>query len=170
MNDAPWELLYDLAQHDSARTIDLVWALVVLVATAVLWWWPRARIARFASVLGLVLLGVLGLRAWEQHQLLQALRDGRTLSAQGPVQGHATEQRRWKRSGESGWRRMTVEAFSVGAVRFGFSRDADAPGFRNLAEPPWAPVAGEELRVQYVESADDDPMGRRILRLERRLP
>lgn len=170
MNEPPWELLYDLAQQDPARHIDLVWALVVLAATAVLWWWPRARIARFGSVLGLVLLGALGLRAWEQHQSLQALREGRTLSAQGPVRDHATEQRAWKRTGESGWRRSTVEAFSVGAVRFGFSRDADAPGFRNLGDPPWVPAAGEELRIQYLETAGDDPMGRRILRLERRRP
>jgi hypothetical protein len=114
VNDAPWELLVDFAQQNPARTIDLVWALVVLVATAVLWWWPRerlGRVTRFGSVLGLVLLGVLGLRAWEQRQLLRALPQGTALSAQGPV-------------------------------RFGFSRDAEAPGLRNLTEPPWVPVAG----------------------------
>lgn len=170
MDTSTWILVYDLAQQDRARSIDIAYAIGTVLVVALLWWWPRLRWARWGSLVALVLLAVLGLRAWEQHTLLAALRDGRATVVQGPVQDAARELRTWKRTGESAWRRTTAEAITVAGVRFGWTQDADAPGFRNLGAPEWTPADGDVLRVHFVETAGDDPMARRIVRLERLAP
>jgi hypothetical protein len=170
--DSAYDTLYDLALQGPPNTGWLAASAVALgIALAVLWRRRRrgeslAAPGFFAAAFALM-LAVTCLSVWDHHRLQAALRDGRTLVVEGTLQSYGVEQRARYNSSTKRYDRSISESFYVGAVPFGFIRDASAAGYTNSGDEPLAFVDGETLRVHYVEDYPGGFDSRRILRLER---
>jgi uncharacterized protein (TIGR03382 family) len=171
--DIPYETLYDLALQGPPNTGWLAAsAVALLIALAVLWRRrrqgeslvaPRFFAAAFALVLAVTCLSV-----WDHHRLQAALREGRVLVVEGTLQSYGVQHRASYNFSSKRYDRSIAESFYVGAVPFGFIRDASAAGYTNSGDEPLVFADGQTLRVHYVEDPPGGFDGRRILKLERR--
>jgi hypothetical protein len=174
--DSRYETLYDLALQGPPNTAWLAASAVALVLALVVLWRRRRHGQAlgtpgfFACGFALVLI-VTSLSVWDHHRLQAALREGRALVAEGPLQSYGVDHRAHYNSSTKRYDRSIAESFYVGEVAFGFIRDASVAGYTNSGEEPLAFVQGEMLRVHYVEDTPGQFDSRRIVRLERlRLP
>jgi hypothetical protein len=169
------EPLFDLDRHGWQHGPMLALGLVVLIAAVAGWVRQRRRrgsvvLPGFFAVVGLLLPTVAGLALWEHRMLSAALAEGRAQVVEGVVQSHeVTLHARWNANSKR-YDRSTWEAFYVGPVAFGFTRDGSAVGFTNGGGAPLVLSDGDVLRVHYVEQTPGDFASRRIVRLERLSP
>jgi hypothetical protein len=169
---ATYDTLYDLAQQGPPNTGWLAISAVALVVTLVVLWRRHRRAQKlgnprwFAGACALMLL-VTGLSVWDHHRLDAALREGRTLVVEGELLSHGVQHRATWNSSSKRYDRSIAESFYVGAVPFGFIRDASVAGYTNSGDEPLSFTPGETLRVHYVEDVPGEFDSRRILRLER---
>jgi hypothetical protein len=173
MNSAPgFETLFDLAGHGWRYGPLLAGGVLLLLLALAALAWQRRRgrslvLPGFFVVVGVVMPAIAGLAWWEHRLLAAALHDGRAQVVEGVVQSHEVTQRASWNGNSKRYDRSTWEAFLVGGVAFGFTRDGSAVGFTNGAATPLALADGEVLRVHFVEQTPGDFASRRILRLER---
>jgi hypothetical protein len=167
-----YELLFDLGQQQTGEAFWLLLGSAILIPAT----WLRVRRTRqggatamptFMMLFGAVALACGLITIWDHQRLLNHLQAGRVEIAEGLVASHSVESiarydHQAKRYNRSEW-----EAFLVGTIAFGFTRDASAVGFKNGAEPRVQLRDGEWLRIAYVEDVAGDFSQRRILRLER---
>ncbi|MGA0609340.1 hypothetical protein [Caldimonas sp. KR1-144] len=173
---AAYDTLYDLALQGPPNTGWLVASAVALVVALVVLW--RRRRQRhglgvrcfFTGASALILLAT-GFSVWDHQRLQAALREGQTLVVEGALQSYSVQHRAEYNSSTKRYDRSIAESFYVGAVPFGFIRDASVAGYTNSGDEPLNFAQGETLRVHYVEDAPGEFDSRRIVRLERlRLP
>lgn len=174
--DAAYDTLYDLALQGPPNTGWLVASAVALAAALVVLW--RRRQQRqglgvrcfFAGASALMLLAT-GLSVRDHQRLQAALREGRALVVEGALQSYGVQHRAEYNTSTKRYDRSIAESFYVGAVPFGFIRDASVAGYTNSGDAPLAFAPGETLRVHYVEDTPGEFDSRRIVRLERlRMP
>lgn len=166
------DTLYDLPslgwQHGPVLAVG---SLVLAVALAALWRQRRRGrpqvLPGFFVAVGLVMQGVAGLAWWETELLVSAIQGGQAQVVQGTVQSHEVRQRAFWNPHSKRYDRSTWEAFLVGEVAFGFTRDGTAVGFTNGTGTPLVLADGDVLRVHFVEQTPGDFASRRILKLER---
>lgn len=167
-----YELLFDLGQQDYREGVWLLFGSAVLLPAIALRW-RRARqggataMPSFMIAFGAVALAMGLIPLWDHHRLMAHLRAGTVEVVQGPVLSHSVESVARYDSQSKRYRRSEWESFLVGAVAFGFTRDASAVGFKNGDQPRLQLHDGQWLRVHYVEDVAGDFSQRRILRLER---
>lgn len=170
--EAPYELLFDISAVGPPNTDWLAGSAVALVVSLAALWRARRRgrplsTPLFFSGAFALLLAVTTLSLWDHHRLVAALRSERFLIAEGALQSYSVQQRASWNSSSKRYDRSVAESFYVGAVPFGFVRDASVPGYTNSGSEPISFAAGQVLRVHYVEDEPGDFASRRILRLER---
>lgn len=174
--DSAYETLYDIALQGPPNTGWLVASAVALVIALALHWRRRRRrghglgATRFFAAAFALMLAVTGLSVWDHHRLQAALREGRALVVEGTLQSYGVEQRARYNASSKRYDRSISESFYVGAIPFGFIRDASAAGFTNSGDEPLSFENGETLRLHYVEDPPGGFDSRRILRVERRRP
>ncbi|WP_341675578.1 hypothetical protein [Niveibacterium sp. SC-1] len=169
-----YETLYDLAAVGYRDWQGWALAAALFLLAAAFLWRARRRgthspTARVIAFFGLVTFAVGGcLTLWDYQRLTQALRDGTTLVAEGPVKGHWTrEVEHYDPDAIHPYSYRTWESFSVAGVTFGYWQDHSRAGFQNSEETPLAIQDGMQVRIRFVEDVDGEPEERRILRLER---
>lgn len=168
----PWEPLFDIALQGPPNTGWLAASAVVLALAGVALWRRQRRgqalaMPLFACVASALVLAATALSVWDHHRLVAALVAERFQLAEGPLLSHTVQHRATWNARTRRHDRSIAESFYVGAVAFGFVRDASVPGFTNSGREPLALVAGQTLRVHYVEDEPGQFASRRILRLER---
>lgn len=169
---ASYDTLYDLAQAGPPNTGWLAASAVVLVATLAVLWLRQRRAQqlgnpRWLAGASALMVLVMGLSVWDHQRLSEALREGRTLVVEGELQSYGVQHRATWNSSSKRYDRSIAESFYVGAVPFGFIRDASVAGYTNSGDEPLAFTPGETLRVHYVEDVPGEFDSRRILKLER---
>lgn len=174
MPDSACETLYDIALQGPPNTGWLAASAVALVMALAVQWRRRRRggslvAPRFFAAAFALMLVVTSLSVWDHHRLQAALREGRALVAEGTLRSHGVQQRARYNASTKRYDRSVSESFYVGAVSFGFIRDASAAGYTNSGAEPLVFSDGETLRVHYVEDPPGGFDSRRIVRLERRL-
>lgn len=170
--DTAYEMLYDVALQSAPNTGWLAACAVVLAVTLVLLWRRRRGgrepgAARWLAGGSALMLLVSGLSVWDHQRLHAALREGRALVVEGTLLSYDVQHRARYNSSTRRYDRSVAESFYVGAVPFGFVRDASVAGYTNSGDTPLAFTPGETLRVHYVEDVPGEFDSRRILRVER---
>jgi hypothetical protein len=172
MHTTDFDTLYDLPSLGWQHGPLLAGGTLVLGLALVALWRQRSQglpqaMAGFFVAVGLVMDVVAGLAWWETQLLAADLHSGKAQVVQGPVQSHEVRQRASWNASSKRYDRSTWEAFLVGEVAFGFTRDGSAVGFTNGTGTPLALADGDVLRVHFVEQTPGDFASRRILKLER---
>lgn len=170
--DTRYVALYDIAEQGPPNTLWLTISALVLAIALLLMWRRRARgqgygMPGFVALGFGLMLGVTALSIWDHRRLQETLREGRAQVVEGPLQSYGVQHRARYNSSSKRYDRSIAESFYVGAVPFGFVRDASAAGYTNSGASPLQFEQGELLRVSYVEDEPEDFASRRILRLER---
>lgn len=171
--DLVHDTVFDLLQAGAPNTGWLAASAVALViALAVLAWRRRrgGRLAmpRFFAGAAALMLAVCTFTVWDHHRLAAALREGRALVVEGPLQSYNVQHRVHYNSSSKRYERSIAESFYVGTLAFGYVRSASVAGFTNSGDHAIEFTDGEVLRVHYVEDTAGDWASRRIVRLERR--
>ena len=170
--DTAIPLLFDIAQVGPPNTGFLTASAVALVVALAVWLRRRRQgtgtaMPRFFAAAMTLVLAVTAFSVWDHQRLQAALKGGQTLVAEGALQSYSVQHRATYNPTSKRYDRSVAESFYVGAVAFGFVRDASAAGYTNSGAEPHAFVQGETLRVHYIEDEPGDFASRRIVRLER---
>lgn len=170
-NDTAFETLYDIALQGPPNTGWLVACALALAATLVALWQRRGGkglgALRLLAAGSALMVLVTGLSVWDHQRLQAALREGRTLVAEGTLMSYGVQHRARYNSSSKRYDRSIAESFYVGTVPFGFIRDGSVAGYTNSGDEPLDFADGELLRVHYVEDRPGEFDSRRILKLER---
>jgi hypothetical protein len=144
----------------------IISAVLVAANGVVLLFFGRARFRVALHVMSAIVVAVsFCMPYWDHSRLVQAYQNRAYQVAEGQVENY------WEREWYSRRKKQTYrqEGFTVGGVRFAYSRSAEA-GFTNHQDPRIPLRNGMILRVSYVadQQLDRDAVEYRILKLEKK--